>query len=106
MLQQNKPEDYVIATGEQHTVREFCTLAFHYAGIELCWKGKGVEEKGVDKDTGRIIVEVSPDFYRPTDVINLLGDPSKAKAELGWNPTKTSFEELVHIMVEYDLKRI
>lgn len=106
MLQQNNPEDYVIATGEQHTVREFCTLAFHYAGIELCWKGKGVEEKGVDKDTGRIIVEVSPDFYRPTDVINLLGDPSKAKAELGWNPTKTSFEELVHIMVEYDLKRI
>jgi len=105
MLQQNKPEDFVIATGIQHSVREFAELAFHYAGIELEWQGAGVDEKGVDKATGKILVEVSPDFYRPTDVINLLGDPAKAKKELGWNPVKTSFEELVRIMVEHDIRR-
>ncbi|NBH72684.1 GDP-mannose 4,6-dehydratase [Clostridiaceae bacterium] len=105
MLQQDKPDDYVIATGEQHTVREFCTLAFHYAGIELKWQGSGVDEKGINRATGKAIVEVSPDFYRPTDVINLLGNPAKAKAELGWNPTKTSFAELVRLMVDHDLKR-
>ncbi len=103
ILQHDTPEDFVIATGVQHTVREFATLAFHYAGIELEWAGEGVNEKGIDKATGRILVEVSPDFYRPTDVVNLLGDPSKAKATLGWNPSKTSFEELVKLMVEHDL---
>ncbi|MCR4687658.1 MAG: GDP-mannose 4,6-dehydratase [Lachnospiraceae bacterium] len=106
ILQHDKPEDFVIATGEQHTVREFCTLAFHYAGIELKWEGEGIDEKGIDAKTGRVLVEVSPDFYRPTDVVNLLGDPSKAKKELGWNPTKTSFDELVRIMVEHDMKKV
>ena len=106
ILQHEKPDDFVIATGEQHTVREFCTLAFHYAGIELKWEGEGVDEKGIDAKTGKVLVEVSPDFYRPTDVVNLLGDPSKAKKELGWNPTKTSFDELVRIMVEHDMKKV
>ncbi len=106
ILQNDKPEDFVIATGEQHSVREFATLAFHYAGIELDWKGEGMEEKGIDRATGRVLVEVSPDFYRPTDVVNLLGDPSKAKKELGWNPTKTSFAELVYLMVASDMKKI
>ena len=106
ILQNEKPDDYVIATGEQHSVREFATLAFHYAGIELKWIGKGVDEKGIDKSTGRVLVEVSPEFYRPTDVVNLLGDPTKAKKELGWNPVKTSFEELVSIMVKYDMAKV
>lgn len=104
MLQQDQPEDYVIATGEQHSVREFAQLAFHYAGVELEWKGEGIYEKGIEKTSGRIRVEVSPEFYRPTDVVNLWGDPTKARKELGWNPTKTSFEELVRIMVEHDRK--
>ena len=103
ILQNRKPEDFVIATGEQHSVREFCIMAFHYAGIELEFKGKGMDEKGIDKATRKILIEVNPDFYRPTDVVNLLGDPSKAKRELGWNPRKTSFSELVKIMVEYDM---
>lgn len=103
ILQHEVPEDFVIATGEQHSVREFCQLAFHYAGIELEFVGEGLEEKGVDKATGRVLVEVSEEFYRPTDVVNLLGDPTKAKTILGWNPTKTTFEELVRIMVEYDM---
>lgn len=106
ILQQEKPDDYVIATGEQHSVREFATLAFHYAGIELKWVGEGIDERGIEKETGRVIVEVSPDFYRPTDVVNLLGDPSKAKKELGWNPTKTSFEELVKLMVKHDMEKV
>lgn len=106
ILQNDKPEDFVIATGEQHSVREFATLAFHYAGIELKWQGEGVEEKGMDAATGRVLVEVSPDFYRPTDVENLLGDPAKAKMELGWNPTKTSFENLVKIMVKHDMEKV
>ena len=106
ILQNNKPDDFVIATGIQHSVREFATLAFHYAGVELKWQGEGINEKGVDKSTGRILVEVSPDFYRPTDVVNLLGNPSKAKRELGWNPTKTSFEELVKLMVEHDMRKV
>ena len=106
ILQHDTPEDFVIATGEQHSVREFATLAFHYAGIELEWKGEGLDEKGIEKGTGRILVEVSPDFYRPTDVVNLLGDPTKAKKELGWDPVKTSFEELVRIMVEHDMKKV
>lgn len=103
MLQNDRPQDYVIATGVQHSVREFCQLAFHYAGIELEFQGEGVDEKGVDQATGRVLVEVSKDFYRPTDVVNLWGDPSKAKAELGWNPQKTTFEQLVKRMVDYDM---
>lgn len=106
ILQNEKPDDYVIATGEQHTVREFATLAFHYAGIELKWEGNGIDEKGIDKATGRVLVEVSPEFYRPTDVVNLLGDPTKAKKELGWNPVKTTFKELVNIMVKHDMEKV
>lgn len=106
MLQIDKPEDFVIATGRQHSVREFCQLAFHYAGIELVFQGEGVSEKGIDKDTGRVIVEVSQDFYRPTDVVNLCGNPEKAVRYLGWNPAKTSFEELVKLMTEYDMNKI
>lgn len=105
ILQQKEPDDFVVATGVQHTVREFCTLAFSYAGIDLEWKGSGVNEKGYDKSTGKMLVCVSPKFYRPTDVVNLWGNPAKAKDTLGWNPTKTSFEELVRIMVDYDLKK-
>ena len=106
ILQNEKPDDFVIATGVQHSVREFCQLAFHYAGIELEFTGEGMDEKGIDKATGKVLVEVSPDFYRPTDVVNLWGDPSKAKNELSWNPTKTSFEELVKIMVEHDMQKV
>ncbi len=106
ILQNEKPDDYVIATGEQHSVREFAALAFHYAGIELEWHGAGMDEKGIDKKTGKVLVEVSPDFYRPTDVVNLWGDPTKAKRVLGWNPAKTSFEELVRIMVEHDMEKV
>ena len=106
ILQNEKPEDFVIATGIQHSVRDFASLAFHYAGIELEWQGEGMDEKGVDQATGRVLVEVSPDFYRPTDVVNLLGDPSKAREELGWNPTRTSFEELVRLMVAHDMEKV
>lgn len=106
MLQNDKPEDYVIATGVQHSVREFCTLAFRHAGIELEFKGEGIDEKGIDKATGRVLVEVSPDFFRPTDVVNLLGDPAKAARELKWNPSETSFEELVKMMTEADMKKV
>ncbi len=105
ILQSDEPDDYVIATGEQHTVREFALLAFHDVGIELEFTGEGPDEKGIDKATGRTLIEVSPDFYRPTDVVNLLGDPTKAKAKLGWNPQKTSFEELVKIMADSDLRK-
>lgn len=106
ILQHEKPEDFVIATGVQHSVREFATLAFHHAGIEVEWQGSGMDEKGIDKATGKVIVEVSPDFYRPTDVVNLWGDPTKAKTELGWNPTKTSFEELVELMTKHDMEKV
>ena len=106
ILQQDKPEDFVIATGVQHSVREFCYLAFKHVGIELEFVGEGEDEKGIDKATGRVLVEVSKDFYRPTDVVNLWGDPSKAKKELGWNPSKTSFEELVKIMVDSDMAKV
>ena len=106
ILQNERPEDFVIATGEQHSVREFCELAFRYAGIELRWEGEGADEKGIDKASGKVLVEVSPDFYRPTDVVNLWGDPTKAKAKLGWNPAKTSFEDLVRIMVEADMAKV
>ncbi len=107
ILQQDKPEDYVIATGEQHSVREFCELAFRRAGIELRWEGTGEDEKGIDVKTGKVLVEVSPDFYRPTDVVNLWGDPTKAKKELGWDPGKmTSFEQLVNLMVDADMAKV
>ncbi|MBQ6754695.1 MAG: GDP-mannose 4,6-dehydratase [Bacteroidales bacterium] len=106
MLQQDKPEDYVIATGEYHTVREFCTLAFKEAGIELQWQGEGLDEKGIDKKTGRVLVEVDPKFFRPAEVEQLLGDPTKAKTNLGWNPRQTSFEDLVRIMVRSDLEKV
>ena len=106
ILQQDEPDDFVIATGVQHSVREFCQLAFHYAGIDLCWEGEGLNEKGIDMETGHVIVEVSPSFYRPTDVVNLLGDPSKAREKLGWNPQATSFEKLVELMVISDMKKI
>ena len=106
ILQQEKPEDFVIATGVQHSVREFCYYAFKHVGIELEFVGEGEDEKGIDKATGKVLVEVSPDFYRPTDVVNLWGDPTKAKAKLGWNPNKTSFEELVKIMVDSDMAKV
>lgn len=106
ILQNKTPEDFVIATGEQHSVREFCQLAFHYAGIELEFRGEGLEEEGIDKATGRVLIEVSEDFYRPTDVVNLWGDPTKARKELGWNPMKTSFEELVSIMMKHDMEKV
>lgn len=106
ILQNKKPDDFVIATGVQRSVRDFCRLAFHYAGIELRFEGEGLNEKGIDTATGRVLIEVSPDFYRPTDVVNLWGDPSKAKRELGWNPTETSFEELVKMMVDSDMKKV
>ena len=106
ILQQDKPEDFVIATGVQHSVREFCYYAFKHVGIELEFKGEGADEKGIDKATGKVLIEVSPDFYRPTDVVNLWGDPTKAKAKLGWNPNKTSFEQLVAIMVDSDMAKV
>ncbi len=106
ILQHKQPEDFVIATGVQHTVREFCYYAFKHVGIELEFTGEGINEKGVDKATGKVLIEVSPDFFRPTDVVNLWGDPTKARAELGWNPEKTSFEELVRIMVESDMAKV
>lgn len=106
MLQQDRPDDFVIATGKQHSVREFCDLAFKRVGIELEFRGEGLDEKGIDKATGEVLIEVSPDFYRPTDVVNLWGDPTKAKTKLGWNPNRTSFEDLVRIMVDSDMKKV
>ena len=106
MLQQKEPGDFVIATGEQHTVREFCELAFRYAGIQLEFIGEGIGETAIDRATGKTVIEVSPDFYRPTDVVDLLGDPGKAKRLLGWEPSKTSFEKLVKIMVEHDMSQV
>lgn len=106
ILQQPQPDDFVIATGEQHSVREFCTLAFKEAGIELEFKGEGVNEKGFDKKTGNVLIEVDPKYFRPAEVETLLGDPTKAKTVLGWNPQKTTFKELVHIMMEHDMKYV
>jgi len=106
ILQNKTPEDFVIATGEQHSVRDFATLAFKNVGIELRWEGEGIDEKGIDTATGKVLVEVSPDFYRPTDVVNLWGDPTKAKALLGWNPAKTPFEQLVKIMTDADMAKV
>lgn len=106
ILQNDKPDDFVIATGVQHSVREFATLAFRNVGIDLRWEGEGIDEKGIDNATGKVLVEVSPDFYRPTDVVNLLGDPTKARTQLGWNPSKTSFEQLVKIMTDSDMAKV
>ena len=122
ILQQPKPEDFVIATGQYHTVRDFCTLAFKEVGIELRWEGDGVKEKGICiKDNremvngkrstvnnleGKTLVEVDPKYFRPAEVDQLLGDPTKAKTQLGWNPSKTSFEDLVKIMVTHDMKKV
>lgn len=103
ILQQENPDDFVIATGVQHTVREFTTLAFKHCGIELEWKGEGMDEKGYDKKTGKMLVCVNPQWFRPTDVVNLWGDPTKARTVLGWNPQKTSYEELCKIMAKHDL---
>lgn len=104
MLQHDTPQDFVIATGKMHSVREFCTLAFAEVGINLRWEGEGVNEKGIDPDTGIALVEVDPKYFRPAEVEQLLGDPTKAKTLLGWNPTKTSFPELVKLMVQHDMK--
>ena len=104
ILQHPVPEDFVIATGEMHTVREFCTLAFAQAGIEIRWEGTGVDEKGIDVATGKVLVEIDPKYFRPAEVEQLLGDPTKARTLLGWNPTKTSFRELIRIMVEHDMR--
>ena len=106
MLQQEVPEDYVIATGEQHSVREFCELAFKEVGISLVWEGTNENEKGICKETGKVLIEVDPNYYRPSEVETLLGNPSKAKNQLGWNPTRTSFAELVKIMVQHDLEYV
>ena len=106
ILQHPTPEEFVIATGVQHSVRDFCFQAFKHVGIELEFQGEGLNEKGIDKATGKVLIEVSPDFYRPTDVVNLWGDPTKAKAKLGWDPAKTSFEELVRIMVDSDMAKV
>lgn len=106
MLQHDTPEDFVIATGEQHSVREFTERAFREVGINLRWEGEGINERGIDTATGRILVEVDPKYFRPAEVETLLGDPTKAKKLLGWNPSKTSFEELVRIMVRHDVAYI
>ena len=106
ILQQKLPDDYVIATGEHHTVREFATLAFKRVGISLGWEGEGLEEKGIDLATGRTLVEVDPRFFRPSEVEQLLGDPSKARRELGWNPTQTPFVRLVELMVDSDVELV
>lgn len=106
ILQQNTPDDFVIATGEMHTVREFCTIAFNNVGISLRWEGEGVDEKGIDENTGKTLVEVDPKFFRLAEVDQLLGDPTKAKKQLGWNPCKTSFEELVKIMTDHDMNYV
>ena len=106
MLQHNKPEDFVIATGEQHSVREFVEKAFEFLSIKITWEGKGAQEKGIDSKTGKVIVEIDPKYYRPTEVETLLGDPTKAKTVLGWDPKETSFEKLVKLMVESDKKQV
>lgn len=103
ILQQEKPDDFVVATGEQHSVREFCKCAFAETGIDIEFKGEGVNEKGYNKATGECLIEVDPKYFRPAEVETLLGDPTKAKKTLGWNPTRTSFKELVHIMIQHDL---
>ena len=106
ILQQDKPDDFVVATGEQHSVREFCQYAFREAGIEIEFKGEGVNEKGYNKATGEVLIEVDPKYFRPAEVETLLGDPTKAKTVLGWDPTKTTFPELVKIMMKHDMEYV
>ena len=106
MLQNKKPEDFVIATGEQHSVREFVELAFSFVSIKIKWIGKGVQEKGIDEKTGNTLIEIDPKYYRPTEVDSLLGDPTKAEKKLGWNPKETSFKKLVKIMIKHDIKLV
>ena len=106
MLQQDKPDDFVIATGEQHSVREFADLAFKNNGITIEWLGSGIEEVGIDTKTNKVIVSINPKFFRPTEVASLCGDSTKAKTILGWNPLKTNFNELVSIMAESDKKKV
>lgn len=106
ILQQPEPDDFVIATGEYHSVREFTTVAFARVGIDLRWEGRGIDEKGIDKATGRVLVEVDPRFFRPAEVDELLGNPAKAREKLGWNPRTTSFERLVEIMVDSDVELV
>ena len=106
ILQHDVPEDFVIATGEMHTVREFCTLAFAETGINLRWEGEGIDEKGIDTVTGKVLVEVDPKYFRPAEVEQLLGNPTKAKTVLGWNPCATPFPELVKIMVRHDMRKV
>ena len=106
MLQQDRPDDFVIATGDDHSVRDFTDLAFRRAGITLRWEGEGIDEKGIDIATGRVLVEVDPKYFRPCEVEQLLGDPTKARTVLGWNPRKTTFEQLVNIMVDHDMAMI
>lgn len=106
ILQHDVPEDFVIATGEMHTVREFCTLTFAEIGINLRWEGEGVNERGIDTATGKVLVEVDPKYFRPSEVEQLLGNPTKARTVLGWNPCKTPFPELVKIMVRHDMEKI
>jgi GDPmannose 4,6-dehydratase len=103
MLQHHTPEDFVVATGEMHTVREFCTHAFAEAGINIQWEGEGIDEKGIDANSGKVLVEVDSKYFRPAEVEQLLGDPTKAREVLGWNPRSTSFEELVRLMVRSDM---
>ena len=104
MLQHDTPEDFVIATGKQHTVRRFCELAFGQVGIDIMWKGSGQQEQGVCKKTGKVYIKIDPKYYRPAEVESLLGDPTKAKTVLGWDPEETAFETLVKLMVNSDLK--
>ena len=106
MLQQDKPDDFVIATGEQHSVREFVELAFKHNGISMKWQGSGIDEIGIDTKTNKVIVSINPKFFRPTEVTSLCGDSTKAKIILGWNPLKTNFNELVSIMAESDKKKV
>ena len=106
ILQQEKPDDFVIATGVMHSVREFCTKAFANCGIQLIWEGEGINEKGINAANGEVLVEVDPNYFRPTEVEQLLGNPQKAQQQLGWNPSKTSFDELIRIMTDYDMKYV
>jgi GDPmannose 4,6-dehydratase len=106
MLQQEKPQDYVLATGEMYSVKDFVERSFKVAGITILWQGQGINQKGINAKTNEVLVEVDPKYFRPNEVDQLLGNPAKAERELGWNPRQTSFDELVRLMVEHDLKYV
>lgn len=106
ILQYDHADDFVIATGEQHSVRQFASLAFGFAGIEIEWHGEGIDEQGINRNTGEVVIAVDPEFFRPTDVVDLCGDPAKARSLLGWDPTRTSFTDLVKLMVEHDMEYV